>query len=200
VFPFTVISPHATALPSFLGPALHLQLCIYLEVHTSCTSTQLSFRGDSSRLSNYIITYLCWSQFQECVIWYFKWTIFSLSGWNKKGKEWWDFQSRGGEGGRCALAKLCHPFPVPQKYINCMALSTTQEPTSCVATQEFPAFYETQSFIIKFTRALHLSLSWASAVWFTCPHSISPRSTYVLDFLMVSFPLASPPIIYGVCH
>ena len=32
------------------------------------------------------------------------------------------------------------------------------------ASQEIPAFYETWRFIAAFTRALHLSLSWARSI------------------------------------
>ena len=47
--------------------------------------------------------------------------------------------------------------------------------------KKFPAFYGTRRFITAFTRARHLSLSWASSVQFMPPHPTSPSS-----FLIVS--------------
>jgi hypothetical protein len=43
-------------------------------------------------------------------------------------------------------------------------LSTTREATSCAATRQSPAFYGNWRFIIEFTRALHLYLSWAQPI------------------------------------
>jgi hypothetical protein len=60
----------------------------------------------------------------------------------------------------------------------------------------FPAFRGTRRFITAFARALNLSSSWARPNQSTSPHHIFPRSililstTYVLVFLVVSFPLA----------
>jgi hypothetical protein len=62
----------------------------------------------------------------------------------------------------------------------------------------FPALYRTRMFIAAFTRALHLSLSWARPIQSTTPNPISKSSilmlptTYNLVFLVVSFPLAFP--------
>jgi hypothetical protein len=44
--------------------------------------------------------------------------------------------------------------------------------------KNFPAFYGTQRFITAFTRALHLSLSWARSIQSLPSHSIS-KETYV---------------------
>jgi hypothetical protein len=49
------------------------------------------------------------------------------------------------------------------------------------ATQEFPAFYETQKFIAAFTIAPHLSLSCVRSIhpW---PHLPSRKSNFILYF------------------
>jgi hypothetical protein len=65
-----------------------------------------------------------------------------------------------------------------------------------------PAFHLTRRFNTEFTRALHLFLSWARPIQSTSPHPTSPRSililsTHVWVFLVASFPLAFPPIIYN---
>ena len=44
---------------------------------------------------------------------------------------------------------------------------------------KFPAFYETRRFITAFTRARHLSLSWAISIQFM-PHLTSRRSILIL--------------------
>jgi hypothetical protein len=63
------------------------------------------------------------------------------------------------------------------------------------------AIYGTRRFITEFTRALHLYLSWARPIQSTTLSPISKRSililsTYVLVFLVVSFPLVFLPITY----
>ena len=42
--------------------------------------------------------------------------------------------------------------------------------TGCQLVKKFPAFYGTRRFINPFTRAHHLSLSWASSIQFIPPH------------------------------
>jgi hypothetical protein len=44
-----------------------------------------------------------------------------------------------------------------------------------------PAFYGTRRFKIEFTRALHLSLSWARPIQSTSPHPISTSSILILS-------------------
>jgi hypothetical protein len=58
-----------------------------------------------------------------------------------------------------------------------------------------PACYGTRRFITAFTRALLLSISWAIPIQSTPPQRIYPP-TYILVLLVVSFPLAIPPITY----
>jgi hypothetical protein len=45
----------------------------------------------------------------------------------------------------------------------------------------FPAFYGTRRFSTEFTRALHLSLSWARPIQSTSPHPTSRRSILILS-------------------
>jgi hypothetical protein len=45
----------------------------------------------------------------------------------------------------------------------------------------FPVFYGTRRFNIEFTRALHLSLSWARLIPPISPHLTSPRSILILS-------------------
>jgi hypothetical protein len=77
-----------------------------------------------------------------------------------------------------------------------------EKPPIVQLLKNFPAFYETRKFIIVFTRALHLSLSWARTIQFISSHPISLRSVlvllpnYVLAFSVVFFLLAFPPISY----
>jgi hypothetical protein len=49
------------------------------------------------------------------------------------------------------------------------------------ASQEIPAFYGTRRFITAFTRARHLSLSWASSIQFMPIHPTSWRSILILS-------------------
>jgi hypothetical protein len=60
---------------------------------------------------------------------------------------------------------------------NSMELSTNRETTNCVATW----FYGTRRFITEFTRALHLSQSWAWPIQSTPPYPIFPRSVLILS-------------------
>jgi hypothetical protein len=78
-----------------------------------------------------------------------------------------------------------------------------ERPQDVRPLDSFPAFHGTLRFNTEFTRALHLFLSWARPIQSTSPHPTSPRSiqkyyppTYVLVFLVVSLPLAFPPIFY----
>jgi hypothetical protein len=89
------------------------------------------------------------------------------------------------------------------KLTNSMDLSTTWEDTSCEATQNFPAFYGTQRFITKLTRALHLVpiLNQTNTAHTTESHLSKIRVNIIhpspiLIFLVVSFPLVFPPITY----
>jgi hypothetical protein len=70
-----------------------------------------------------------------------------------------------------------------------MELRTTLEATNYVATWYFPAFYGTRRFITAFTRALHLSLSWARPIQPTPPQPISKRPILILSvYLRLGLP------------
>jgi hypothetical protein len=80
-------------------------------------------------------------------------------------------------------------------------LNHSWEGVTCAATQGIiPGFYGTRRFITMFTRALHLSLSWARSTQSIPSHPISLRcililsTHYVLVFRVVSYFLAFPPI------
>jgi hypothetical protein len=66
----------------------------------------------------------------------------------------------------------------------------------------FLSFYGTRKFITEFTRALHLSLSWATPIQSTSPHPTSTRSTLILSnhlrlvFLVDFFTLAFQSTTY----
>jgi len=53
--------------------------------------------------------------------------------------------------------------------------------TSWQLVKNFPAFYGTRRFITSFTSARHLSLSWASSIQSTLPHTTSWRSILILS-------------------
>jgi hypothetical protein len=60
------------------------------------------------------------------------------------------------------------------------------EANSFSASQEIPAFYGTRRFITAFTRARHLSLSWASSIQFMSSHPtsrIQPHITRQLKYI-----------------
>ena len=61
--------------------------------------------------------------------------------------------------------------------------------------KKFPAFYGNRCFITAFTRARHLSLSWARSIQSTTPtHFLKIHlNIYACVFQVVSFPQASPP-------
>jgi hypothetical protein len=79
-----------------------------------------------------------------------------------------------------------------------MELSTTREAPIGTTLHSFLAFYGTRMFIIAFTRALHLSLSWARPIQSITPQPNSKQSililspTYVLAFPAASFPSGFP--------
>jgi hypothetical protein len=65
------------------------------------------------------------------------------------------------------------------RYANQLTLwswALLERPPVVKPLDSFPAFYGTRRFITAFTRAVHLSLSWARPIQSTPPHSISPRS------------------------
>ena len=49
------------------------------------------------------------------------------------------------------------------------------------SVKKFPSFYGTRKFIISFTSARHLSLSWASSIQSIPPHPTSWRSILILS-------------------
>ena len=64
--------------------------------------------------------------------------------------------------------------------------------------KKFPAFYGTRRFITAFTRAHHLSLSWASSIQSIPPHPLPEDPSYYPPIYawvsqVVSFPQVSPP-------
>jgi hypothetical protein len=69
----------------------------------------------------------------------------------------------------------------PTVLTNSVELSATREATSCVTTHSFPAIYWTRRFITTFTRALHLSLSWARPIQSTPSYTMSTRSISLLS-------------------
>jgi hypothetical protein len=56
-----------------------------------------------------------------------------------------------------------------------------EKPTGFHLVKKFPAFYGTRRFIIAFTIACHLSLSWASWIQSKPPHPTSWRSILILS-------------------
>ena len=70
--------------------------------------------------------------------------------------------------------------------------------------KKFPSFYEIRKIITAFTRARHLSLSWANSIQsiLISPHPTSWRYILILSpiytwaFQVVSFPQVSPPKPY----
>jgi hypothetical protein len=88
-----------------------------------------------------------------------------------------------------------------------MELSTTREISLVVsALDSFPAFYGTRRFNTECTRALHLSLSWASPFKSTSPHPTSTRSILILynhlrlGLPSVLFPSGFPTNNIYACH
>jgi hypothetical protein len=85
---------------------------------------------------------------------------------------------------------------------NSVALSTTQQ-AAFRHSIVFQHFMEPRNFITTFTTAFRSSLSWARPIQSMLSHPISLRSILMLSihlhlsvFLVVSFPLDFPPIIY----
>ena len=61
--------------------------------------------------------------------------------------------------------------------------------TGLQLVKKFPAFYGTRRFITAFTSAQHMSLSWASSIQSTLPHSTSWRFILILSsHLCLSLP------------
>jgi hypothetical protein len=56
-----------------------------------------------------------------------------------------------------------------------------EKPPIVQVLKNFPALYGTRKFITVFTRALHLSLSWARLIQSIPPYSISLRSILILS-------------------
>ena len=53
--------------------------------------------------------------------------------------------------------------------------------TGSQLVKKFPAFYGNRRFITAFTRARHLSLSWAKSIWSMPPHTTSWESILILS-------------------
>ena len=66
---------------------------------------------------------------------------------------------------------------------NSMHQAPSWEANRFAASHKFPAFYGTRRFITAFTRARHLSLSWASSIQSVPPHPTSWRSILILFVL-----------------
>ena len=61
--------------------------------------------------------------------------------------------------------------------------------TGLQLVKKFPAFYRTRKFITAFTRARHLSVSWASSIQSIPPHPTSCKSILILSsHLRLSLP------------
>ena len=57
--------------------------------------------------------------------------------------------------------------------------------TGSKPVKKFPAFYGTRKFIIAFTSARHLSLSWANSIHSIPPHPTSWKSILILSSLLL---------------
>jgi hypothetical protein len=79
---------------------------------------------------------------------------------------------------------LIFPSPI-QKYTHSFAHSRSwallEKPPIVQVLNNFPAFFGTRRFIAVFTRALHLSLSWARSIQSIPSHPISLRSILILS-------------------
>ena len=60
--------------------------------------------------------------------------------------------------------------------------------TGLQLVKKFPAFYGTRMFITALTSVRHLSLSWASPIHSTYPHSTSWRSILISTHLRLGLP------------
>jgi hypothetical protein len=70
------------------------------------------------------------------------------------------------------------------KLINSIALwscALHERPPVVKPLDSFPALYGAWRSVTEFTRALHLSLSWARPIQSTSPHPTSPRSILMLS-------------------
>jgi hypothetical protein len=110
-----------------------------------------------------------------------------------------EFESHSRHGRLCAFI-LCECCPVCRKRACDRLIPRPNSPTDCVylllyfrrwalleklpivqPIKNFPAFYETRSFITMFTRALHWSLSWTRLIQSIPSHPISLRSILILS-------------------
>ena len=95
--------------------------------------------------------------------------------------------------------KLRHAFPLSYLRTYSTEQNPSWEASRFSATQEFPAFYGTRTFITTFTSAPHLSLSSARSMQSMLPDPNSWRSLLILSsiyarvFQVVSVPQVSPP-------
>ena len=70
--------------------------------------------------------------------------------------------------------------------------------TGLQLVKKFPAFYGTRRFITAFTRARHLSLSWARSIQYMPPIPLIEDASWYYPLIyvwvfQVSFPKVSPP-------
>jgi hypothetical protein len=78
-----------------------------------------------------------------------------------------------------------------------MGLSTTREPTSCVAIQEFPSILLKLNIHYQIHKALHLPLSWATPIQSKPPHPVSTRSILMLSTqLQLGLPSGVLPLVF----
>jgi hypothetical protein len=76
-----------------------------------------------------------------------------------------------------------------------MEQSPSWELTGLQLVKKFPTFYGTRKFMTTFTRARHLSLSWASPIPYIPPQSTSWRSNLILSsHLHLVLPSWSPSL------
>jgi hypothetical protein len=66
-------------------------------------------------------------------------------------------------------------------YLSLWSWPLLETPSLVQPLENFPTFYGPRIFIIAFTRALNLSLSWATSIQTIPPHSISQRSIFALS-------------------
>jgi hypothetical protein len=72
-------------------------------------------------------------------------------------------------------------FVLPRSTLTLWNWELLERPQIMQPVDSFPAFYGTRSFITAFTRALHVSLSWARPIQSTPPQPISKRSILILS-------------------
>ena len=90
---------------------------------------------------------------------------------------------------KCIRNKLGCERPILLTYlITPWSRVLLEKLTSSQLVKKFPAFYGTLRFITTFTRAHHLSLSWACLIQSMPPHPTTWRSIIILSHLRLGHP------------